>query len=81
MDLPTRRFCAAYSNYTPEFENRWNRYVRVVGGSWRCDETYIKVKGEWFYLYRAVDKAGKRVDFYLSCKRDVNAVKRFYVRP
>src|SRR6266571_6571221 len=63
--------------YTPEFEKRWNRYARSVGGSWRCDETYIKVKGEWAYLYRAVDKAGKTVDFYLSRKRDVNAAKTF----
>jgi transposase-like protein len=54
--------------YSPEFEKRWNRYARCVGGSWRCDETYIKVKGEWVYLYRAVDKTGKTVDFYLSRK-------------
>jgi transposase-like protein len=64
-------------HYTPEFEKRWNRYARRVGGSWRCDETYIKVKGAWVYLYRAVDKAGKTVDFYLSRKRDVNAAKTF----
>jgi transposase-like protein len=50
---------------------RWQRYARPVGGSWRCDETYIKVKGNWMYLNRAVDKAGKTVDFYLSRKRDV----------
>jgi hypothetical protein len=48
-----------------------------VGGSWRCDETYIKVKGAWMYLYRAVDKAGKTVDFYLSRHRDVAAAKAF----
>ena len=64
-------------HYSPEFERRWNRYARSVGGSWRCDETYIKVKGRWLYLYRAVDKAGKTVDFYLSRNRDVAAAKAF----
>ena len=42
--------------YVPEFEKRWNHYARPVGDSWRVDETYIKVKGQWVYLYRAVDK-------------------------
>jgi transposase-like protein len=64
--------------YVPEFERRWNRYARPVGGSWRCDETYIKVKGRWTYLYRAVDKQGRTVDFLLSEKRDVAAAKRFF---
>jgi len=64
-------------HYTPEFVKRWQRYSRPVGGSWRCDETYIKVKGNWMYLYRAVDKAGKTVDFYLSRRRDVAAAKAF----
>jgi len=64
-------------HYILEFHKRWNRFARPVGGSWRMDETYIRVKGEWMYLYRAVDKAGKTVDCYLSRKRDVNAAKAF----
>jgi transposase-like protein len=63
--------------YLPEFEKRWRRYARPVGGSWRMDETYIKVHGHWVYLYRAVDKAGQTVDFFLSRNRDVNAAKSF----
>src|SRR6187399_1673285 len=64
-------------HYTPEFEKRWQRYARPVSGSWRMDETRVKVRGEWVYLYRAVDKAGKTVDFFLSRQRDVNAAKAF----
>ncbi len=64
-------------HYTPEFEKRWRRYARPVGGSWRMDETYIKVRGEWVYLYRAVDKAGKTVDFFLIRERDTNGAKAF----
>jgi transposase-like protein len=64
--------------YVPEFEKRWGRYARSVGGSWRCDETYIKVKGRWTYLYRAVDKEGRTVDFLLSERRDIAAAKRFF---
>jgi transposase-like protein len=64
--------------YVPEFEKRWNQYARPVGGSWRCDETYIRVRGRWTYLYRAVDKQGRTVDFLLSERRDVAAAKRFF---
>src|SRR5208282_5898385 len=56
--------------YVPEFEKRWSRYARPVGDSWRVDETYLKIKGQWVYLYRAVDKAGRTVDFLLSKRRD-----------
>jgi transposase-like protein len=66
--------------YVPEFEKRWNHYARPVGDSWRVDETYIKVKGQWVYLYRAVDKRGRIVDFLLSKRRDVAAAKRFFSR-
>jgi transposase-like protein len=64
--------------FVPEFEKRWSQYSRPIGRSWRCDETYIKVKGRWTYLYRAVDKLGQTVDFLLSERRDVAAAKRFF---
>ena len=45
--------------YAPEFEKRWRRFARAVGRSWRVDETYVKIQGEWCYLYRAVDRGGQ----------------------
>ena len=66
--------------YVPDFEKRWQAYARPVGDSWRVDETYIKVRGQWVYLYRAVDKEGCTVDFLLSRRRDIAAAKRFFSR-
>jgi transposase-like protein len=48
--------------------------------SWRCDETYVKVAGAWTYLYRAVDREGRTVDFFLSKRRDMRAAKAFFRR-
>ncbi len=67
-------------HYVPVFEKQWKRYARPTGSSWRVDETYIRVKGKWTYLYRAVDKQGQTVDFLLSEKRDIAAAKRFFIK-
>jgi transposase-like protein len=66
--------------YIPEFEKRWGCYARPVGTTWRIDETYIKLKGKWVYLYRGVDKEGQTIDFFLSEHRDIAAAKRFFTR-
>ena len=64
--------------YSPEIEKRIRRHLRLTNYSWRVDETYIKVKGKWKYLYRAVDSDGDTIDFMLSSKRDRKAAKRFF---
>ena len=55
---------------------RW-QWRRPGSGSWRIDETYVRVRGRWAYLYRALDKFGDTIDFYLSATRNTKAAKRF----
>jgi len=62
----------------PLFEKAFRRYKRPAGKSWRMDETYVKVRGQWKYLYRAVDKAGNTVDFLLRAHRDKAAARRYF---
>jgi transposase-like protein len=62
----------------PEFEKRWNRFSRAVGTSWRVDATYISIRAKWHYLYRAVDKQGKTVDFLLRRDRGIAAAQAFF---
>ena len=64
--------------YAAKLEQRVRRHLRLCTGSWRVDETYIKVKGAWTYLYRAVDSLGQTIDFRLSVRRDAEAAKCFF---
>jgi putative transposase len=63
--------------YSPQLEDAFHRRKRPVWVSWRLEETYIRVKGEWKYLYRAVDKHGKTIDFLLTEHRDAEAALKF----
>ena len=63
--------------YTPGLVTNAQKHKRRVGVSWRFDETYIKVRGQWKYLYRGVDKDGDTIDFLLTAKRDTKAALRF----
>lgn len=64
--------------YAATLEQRVRKHLRPCNGSWRVDETYIKVRGAWAYLYRAVDSLGQTIDFRLSPRRDTAAAKRFF---
>jgi len=66
--------------YTPHLETELRKRKRSVGHSWRMDETYIKVKGVWHYLYRAVDKENNTIDFLLTKKRDQKSAKKFFIK-
>jgi putative transposase len=63
--------------FSPMLAERFNRRKRAVSGRWHMDETYIKVRGQWMYLYRAIDSVGDTVEFLLSEQRDLLAAKRF----
>src|SRR6266853_2417244 len=66
--------------YSPLLEEAFHRRKRPVWVSWRMDETYIKIKGQWYYLYRAVDKHGQTIDFLLTKHRDERAANRFLTK-
>ena len=65
-------------HYAPELERRCRPHLKTTTDSWRVDETYLKVKGTWMYLYRAVDSQGSTLEFLLSATRDAQAAKRFF---
>ena len=66
--------------FAPELERRMRRHLRPCHGPWHVDETYVRVGGQWRYLYRAVDGTGQTIDFMLSATRDKQAARRFFRR-
>ena len=64
-------------HYSPELLERFNRRKRAVSRNWHVDETYIKVRGRWMYLYRAIDSNGDTVEFWFSKRRNLTTAKRF----
>ncbi|MDW7554570.1 IS6 family transposase (plasmid) [Azospirillum brasilense] len=64
--------------YAPELVKRVRPHLRMTNGSWRVDDTHVKVKGRWNHLYRAVDGLGQTIDFLLSAKRDAVTARRFF---
>lgn len=66
--------------YSPELNQRCRPHLKQTNDSWRVDETYIKVKGDWKYLYRAIDSNGNTIDFLLTENRDAPAAKTFFLK-
>jgi transposase, IS6 family len=62
-------------HFAPELEERTRPHLKPTNKSWRVDETYVRIKGRWFYLYRAIDSAGATIDFFLSAFRSAAAAK------
>jgi IS6 family transposase len=74
---PQRASAASWTCCLFDFGPRRRRELRTTNGSWRVDETYLRVAGKWTYLCRAVDSTGATIDFLLSARRDAAAAKRF----
>jgi transposase, IS6 family len=66
--------------YAPELEERARPHLKATNKSWRVDETYVRIKGRWFYLYRAIDSAGATIDFFLSAFRSADAAKALFAK-
>ncbi len=76
----TPRSIALVQHFAPELEKRCRPHLKTTAGSWRVDETYVKVKKVWIYLYRAVDSQGNTLEFLLSPRRDAEAAKCFFAK-
>src|SRR6202007_811222 len=77
----TTRLPSTFANHVWSAPQRaLRRHLKPTSDSWRVDETYIRIKGKWRYLYRAVDTTGATLDFLLSAKQDAAAAKRFLAK-
>ncbi len=78
LEVDHTTICRWVHTYSPEIDKRTHRHLKPTNDSWKVDETYIKVKGECKYLYRAIDSEGNTLDFMLSARRNAEAAKRFF---
>lgn len=78
LDLAYTTIMRWVHEYAPEIDKKVRPYLKRTGKSWKVDETYVKVKGKWTYLYRAVDKEGATLDFLLRAKLEAKALTRFF---
>ncbi len=76
--LERSTICRWVHEYAPEINKRMKPYLKQTTDSWRLNETYVKIKGKWRYLYRAIDKTGQTLDWMLSRYRNKQATKRFF---
>jgi IS6 family transposase len=80
LSIESSTLCRWAHEYAPELSNWAKLYLGNTSGSWRLDETSLKIKGVWQYLYRAIDKEGQTLDWMLSRHRNKHAAKRFSKR-
>lgn len=78
LNVERSTICRWVHEYASEIAKRMKPHLRNTADSWKLDETYIKIKGKWFYLYRAIDKHGETLDWMLSRHRNKKSAKRFF---
>ncbi len=80
LDLAHTTVWRWIQRYAPELNRRLRSHLKPTNRSWRVDETYVRVKGRWVYLYRAIDSTGATIDFVLSIYRTADAAKLLFSR-
>ena len=78
LSIARSTICRWVHEYSPELEKRVKQHLKSTSDSWKLDETYVKIKGRWQYLYRAIDKNGQTLDWMLSRYRNKGSAKRFF---